>query len=158
MRLTRDGVVIDHQMKDDIARIDQCARCEVHHSSRSTKRLTLLHKNSCGKPDVAKLTIDLSKADGSPTLSSLEQAVADAPGIQDKKIIEHLVYTYGSEHRLLGKYSLKRIHSDLSVIEAEVIHAVREEMALTLCDLISGVPNWVRPVYLGRSRCNNVPT
>jgi glycerol-3-phosphate dehydrogenase len=68
--------------------------------------------------------------------SFLKQAIADARGVIDKQVLEHLIYTYGSEYRQLEKYNLARLDSRLPVTEAEVIHAVREEMALTLLDVI----------------------
>jgi len=138
VRLTRDGVVIDHQMKDGIPGLISVlgvkyttARVVAEQAVDLAAQKLLQKTRRCqthNQPLKGGQITDFE--------SFLKQAVADARGIPDKKIIEHLVYTYGSEYCQLKKNSLTRIHSDFSVIEAEVVHAVREEMALTLSDVI----------------------
>ncbi len=67
----------------------------------------------------------------------LKQAVSQTSRGMDEEIIEHLIYTYGSEYGQLVNYNLsQRIDPLLPVTGAEVIHAVRHEMAVTLLDVI----------------------
>jgi len=72
----------------------------------------------------------------------LSQAKAQTPGGLDPEIVEHLVYTYGSEYKRLLNYVSEqpvlgaRVDPNLPVTRAEVIHAVQQEMAQTLSDVI----------------------
>jgi glycerol-3-phosphate dehydrogenase len=72
----------------------------------------------------------------------LHQAQAEAVDILDAESIEHLVFTYGSEYGNLVQYIkedpelAERIEPDLPVTAAEVVHAARHEMAITLVDVI----------------------
>jgi glycerol-3-phosphate dehydrogenase len=72
----------------------------------------------------------------------MDQALAKTPRGMDERIIEHLVYTYGSDYGHFVKdmtenHSLmERVDPQLPVTVGEVIHAVRHEMAWTLLDII----------------------
>ena len=72
----------------------------------------------------------------------LNQAIHDAPNGIDSRIMERLVHHYGSEYpRILayGNENTDWIHplSDSSdILAAEIVHAVREEMAFQLSDVI----------------------
>jgi glycerol-3-phosphate dehydrogenase len=72
--------------------------------------------------------------------------------VMDREIIEHLVHSYGSEYCRLEQLSLTRLDPDFAVTEAEVIHAFREEMALTLLDVIQ------RRTELGAAGMPSMPT
>lgn len=60
----------------------------------------------------------------------------------DAKVIDHLVYNYGSEYERILRYGdqkpdlVKKISGSREVLVAEIIHAVREEMAQKLGDVI----------------------
>ena len=72
----------------------------------------------------------------------LRRALVGVPRPINKKSIEHLVYTYGSEYQKLLECvqmqtdSARRIDPPLPVTVAEVQHAVQYEMALTLADVM----------------------
>lgn len=137
VRLTRDGVVIDHEKRDGIPGL-----ISVLGVKYTTARL------------VAEQAVDLAvsrlhvktkpcQTHTQPVKggqiayfqSFLELAAENAHGTCSEQVIHHLVYTYGSEYRQLERYNLSPVDLILPVTEAEVIHAVREEMALTLLDV-----------------------
>jgi glycerol-3-phosphate dehydrogenase len=72
----------------------------------------------------------------------LEKAVLNAPQALSPDIIQHLVYSYGSEYtqilsQMRDNPSLQmRIAESSPVTRAEVVHAVRSEMAQNLVDII----------------------
>jgi glycerol-3-phosphate dehydrogenase len=74
--------------------------------------------------------------------SFLQMAKAEGSDLLDEDIIEHLVYTYGSNFRaILSAINeqpelAERIDLNSYVTNAEIIHAMRYEMALTLADVI----------------------
>jgi glycerol-3-phosphate dehydrogenase len=69
-------------------------------------------------------------------------ALSKTPRDMDEEIIEHLVYTHGTEYQHFLKDAIEnpgwaeRIDPKLPVIVGEVIHSVRHEMALKLSDIV----------------------
>lgn len=144
VRLTRDGVVTDHQKKDGMAGLV---------SALGVKYTTAR--------EVAEQAVDLA-AGKLPGRSSkcqthvrsvhggqigdfrafLKQALSKTPRDLNEDLIEHLVYTHGSNHQRIVKSMVEnpelreRIDPHLPVTMAEVVHAVRHEMALRLADVI----------------------
>jgi glycerol-3-phosphate dehydrogenase len=59
-----------------------------------------------------------------------------------KEITEHIIYNYGTTHTKLLEYSSEipdyctPLHERLPIIKAQVIHAIREEMAMKLGDVV----------------------
>ena len=72
----------------------------------------------------------------------LRGALRTVPRAVTERCAEHLVYTYGSEYQKLVEYVprqsylARRVDPPLPVTVAEVEHAMDEEMALTLADVI----------------------
>lgn len=71
----------------------------------------------------------------------LASAKKEAAAGLDSDSIEHLVQNYGSEYAGVAKYADERPEwrqpiGDSKVLQAEVAHAVREEMALKLADVV----------------------
>ena len=72
----------------------------------------------------------------------LAMSIEEKGTILDRDIIEHLVYTYGSGYQRITEYiheepsMRERVDPNLPVILAEVVHAVREEMAQKLIDVV----------------------
>lgn len=144
VKLTRDGVVIDHQKKDNIqglvsvlgvkyttARVvaEKAIDVAVNQLAAKTKKCqTHLTPVNGGKID------DFN--------AFLNQARTEAVDILDAEIIEHLVYTYGSAYRNLIQYVedqpalAERIDLNSPVIKAEIVHAIHHEMAQSLADVV----------------------
>lgn len=72
----------------------------------------------------------------------LLNAIEHRPPTLDKEIIRNLVYNYGSEYQKVLKYLDEdadygqRITDTSNVIKAEIIHAIRDEMAQKLEDVV----------------------
>lgn len=72
----------------------------------------------------------------------LQEEKAKASALLNEESIEHLVRNYGSEYKNILKYVeqqpelAKPVTPEFPVLQAEVLHAVREEMAHTLKDVV----------------------
>jgi len=72
----------------------------------------------------------------------LLNAIEHRPQTLDKEIMQNLVYNYGSEYKKVLKYLDEnadygqRITDTSNVIKAEIIHAIRDEMAQKLEDVV----------------------
>ena len=138
VKLTRDGVVIDHQRRDGISGLISVLGVK-YTTARMVAEQSIdlvIDKLALKSKPCETQTHPIKGGQIDRFESFLKQAVSNAHGIQERRIIEHLVYTYGSEYRQFQNCSWSTIDSGLPVTEAEVIHAVREEMALTLLDVI----------------------
>lgn len=138
IRLTRDGVVIDHQRENGLPGLISVlgvkyttARMVAQQAVDLAVKKLALNTKPC------QTHVKSLRGGQIPYFEPyLKQAVANARRVVDEEIIEHLVYTYGTQYCQLEKYNPTRLQPSLSVTEAEVIHAVREEMATTLLDVI----------------------
>ena len=71
-----------------------------------------------------------------------QQAKSDYLGAVAEPTITHLVRTYGSEYRTILEYCAENpnwcepLSPDTSVIDAEVVHGLRQEMAQKLADVV----------------------
>lgn len=144
VKLTRDGVVIDHQKKDDIQGL-----VSVLGVKYTTARVVA---ETAVDMAVEKLAAKTTKCQTHITPVNggriedfnafLNQAQVKAADILDAETIKHLVYTYGSEYRTLAQsikaqpHLAERIDVNLPVTKAEILHALHHEMALTLADVI----------------------
>lgn len=72
----------------------------------------------------------------------LSEAMAKNSKKLGEEVVRHLVYSYGSDYGCILKYGekspdrLKTVPDSSEVLVAEVLHAVQEEMALKLSDVI----------------------
>ena len=97
--------------------------------------------------------------------SFLSGEIAKQPYGLSPLVMRHLVYNYGSSYPLVLKYLHERPNlaehvSDRSpVIQAEVLHAVRQEMAMTLSDVVrrrTELGLTVRPGDPGLKACADI--
>jgi glycerol-3-phosphate dehydrogenase len=144
VKLTRDGVVIDHHKKDRISGL-----ISVYGVKYTTARVTAERAMDLA---VGKLGAKTKKCQTHSTpvnggriddfRAFLRHALSKVPRNVTEGFTEHLTYTYGSEYQNLVEYGMKqpdlarRIDPPLPVTAAEVQHAVQHEMALTLADVI----------------------
>jgi glycerol-3-phosphate dehydrogenase len=144
VKLTRDGVVIDHQKKDNIQGLVSVlgvkyttARVVAEKAIDLAVNILDVKANKC---QTHRMPVSGGKIDDFN--SFLEMAKAEGSDVLDEKTIEHQVYTYGSNFREI--LSVIKEQPDLAeqidpnsyVTKAEIIHAVRHEMTLTLADVI----------------------
>jgi glycerol-3-phosphate dehydrogenase len=145
VRLTRDGVVIDHQKKDGITGLISILGVKY-----TTARVVAEQGMDVA---VSQLGMQARKCQTHVTPLSggkieefsifLRNAQRQAPRLITERCTEHWVYTYGSEYHKLVECVLshpdmaRRIEPPLPVTLAELNHAVHQEMALTLADVIA---------------------
>jgi glycerol-3-phosphate dehydrogenase len=144
VRLTRDGVVIDHQKKDGISGLISILGVKYTTARVVAERAMDLAVNKLGI-QTKKCETHMTQVRGGKIedfRAFLQKALRKVPRIIPERSVEHLVYTYGSEYHKLVECVLRqsdlarRIDPPLPVTIAEVEHAVHHEMALTLADVI----------------------
>ena len=144
VRLTRDGVVIDHQKKDGISGLISILGVKYTTARVVAEQAMDLAVRKLGtktkKCQTHTTPIQGGKIDDFRLF--LRKALATVPRVIHQKSIEHLVYTYGSEYQKLVQYMMmqpdlaRRVGRPSPVTVAEVEHAINHEMALTLADVI----------------------
>jgi glycerol-3-phosphate dehydrogenase len=144
VRLTRDGVVIDHQKKDGISGLVSILGVKYTTARVVAERAMDLAMNKLGMK-TKKCQTHLTPVRGGKIedfRAFLRKALLKVPRVINERSVEHLVYTYGSEYQNLVECMLtqpdlaRRIAPPLPVTVAEVEHAVQHEMALTLADVM----------------------
>jgi glycerol-3-phosphate dehydrogenase len=144
VKLTRDGVVINHQAKDGLSGLISVLGVK-YTTARSVAEqavdLAVRKLNAKTKKCQTRTTpvhsgwIDEFK----PFLAN---ALAKTPRGMDEEIVEHLACTYGLDYRhflneMNENHALsERVDPHLPVTVSEVLFAIRDEMALTLLDII----------------------
>jgi glycerol-3-phosphate dehydrogenase len=144
VNLTRDGVVIDHQKKNGLSGLISVLGVKYTTARVVAEQAMDLAVNQLGmktkKCQTHTTPVRGGKIDDFGDF--LRHALAGVPRPINKKSIEHLVYTYGSEYQKLlecvqSRPDLaRRIDPPLPVTVAEVQHAIQYEMALTLADVV----------------------
>jgi glycerol-3-phosphate dehydrogenase len=144
VRLTRDGVVIDHQKKDGITGLISALGVKYTTAREVAEQAVDLAADKLSVK-TTKCQTRVRPVQGGQIRdfrAFLKQALAKAPRSVNEEIIEHLVYTHGSNHQHFVKSMIEnpelreRIDPHLPVTMAEIVHAVRHEMALRLADVI----------------------
>ena len=144
VNLTRDGLVIDHQMKNGISGLISVLGVKYTTARVVAEQAVDLALSQLGTK-TKKCQTHITPVKGGRIedfRAFLRQALAKTPRVGNERFTEHLVYTYGSEYQNLLKYVIRqrelarRIDPPLPVTVAEVQHAVQHEMALTLADVI----------------------
>ncbi len=144
VRLTRDGVVIDHQGKDGRAGLISVLGVK-YTTARAVaeQAVDLAMKKLAVKGKKCQThTVPVHGGWIGDFKAFLSQALAKSPRLLDEEIVEHLVYTHGSEYQHLIQEMMEqpalreRIDPQQPVTAAEIIHAVRHEMAMTFADVV----------------------
>ena len=144
VRLTRDGVVMDHQKKNNIAGLISVLGVKYTTARDVAEKAVDLAETQLGfktkKCQTHTKPIKGGKIDDFNAF--LNQAHSEAADLLGSDTVKHLVFTYGSGYRTLVQ-SIKdqpdlaeQIDVDSPVTKAEVVHAIHHEMALTLADVI----------------------
>ena len=144
VRLTRDGVVIDHQKKDGIAGLISILGVKYTTARVVAAQAMDMAVNQLGIT-TKQCQTHVTQVRGGKIedfRAFLRKALLKVPRVLNERSTEHLVYTYGSEYQKLVERVLRqpelarRIAPPLPVTVAEVEHAVQHEMALTLADVL----------------------
>jgi glycerol-3-phosphate dehydrogenase len=144
VRLTRDGVVIDHQKKDGISGLISILGVKYTTARLVAEQAMDLAVNQLGMK-TKKCQTHMTQVRGGKIedfRAFLRNALRKVPRVINERSTEHLVYTYGSEYQKLVECALRqpdlarRIDPPWPVTVAEVKHAVHHEMAMTLADVM----------------------
>lgn len=144
VRLTRDGVVIDHQKKDGVSGLISILGVKYTTARVVAEQAMDLAVSQLGMK-TKKCQTHITPLTGGKIedfRAFLRKALRKVPRVIHERTTEHLVYNYGSEYQTLVEYMLRqpdlarRIDPPLPVTVAEVQHAIHQEMALTLADVI----------------------
>lgn len=144
VKLTRDGVVIDHQEQAGVSGLISILGVKYTTARMVAEQGVNLAVFKLGTKarECQTHTTPVRGGRIDDFRAFLHQARAEIAGVVNERSIEHLVYTYGSEYGNLVQYAMKqpdlarRIAPPLPVTVAEVEQAVRHEMALTLADVV----------------------
>jgi glycerol-3-phosphate dehydrogenase len=144
VRLTRDGVVIDHQAKNGLSGLISVLGVKYTTARQVAEQAVDLavDKLSVKTPKCQTHVRPVHGGQIGDFKGLLNQALGNAPRNMNEEIIEHLVYTHGSDYQHFVNEMIEhpelreRIDPHLPVTVAEIIHAFRHEMALTLADVI----------------------
>lgn len=144
VKLTRDGVVIDHQKKDNIHGLVSVlgvkyttARFVAEKAIDLAVSKLNVNANMCL---TGRTPVDGGKI--SDFNSFIQNAKSDGFDLLDVETINHLVCTYGSNFKVIlsaikeRPYLAEQVASNSFVTKAEIVYAIRHEMALTLADVI----------------------
>jgi glycerol-3-phosphate dehydrogenase len=144
VKLTRDGVVIDHQKEAGVGGLISVLGVK-YTTARvvAEQAIDLAVKKLAKAPLGCRTAITPLWGGGIDYFESfLRKSLAEAPSWLDRESSAHLVYSYGSGYNRLIHYITEqpelaqRIDPYLPVTAAEVIHAARDEMAVTLSDVV----------------------
>jgi glycerol-3-phosphate dehydrogenase len=144
VKLTGDGVVIDHQKRDGISGLISILGAKYTTARVIAERALDLAVKQLGIR-TKKCQTHMTPVRGGMIedfRAFLKKALLKVPRVINERSTEHLVYTYGSEYQRLVDCMLRqpdlarRIEAPLPVTVAEVEHAIHHEMGLHLADVI----------------------
>lgn len=144
VRLLRESVVYDHEESDGISGLISVIGVKYTTARITAEKAINIIFNKLGLEPSNCRTQETPLYGGYIDRFSdfVTQAVSKRPHRIDPKVVERLVYNYGSEYNLILDYlhedpNLGQTITDTSaIIKAEIIHAVRVEMAQSLADVI----------------------
>ncbi len=142
--LTKHYRIIDHQREDNIEGLISMIGVKFTTARDVSEKTISLILQKLGKKARRSRShqLRLNGGDIEHFNDFLNEAHHQYSDRLDTKVIDHLVYNYGSEYEWILQYGRER--SDLSslvpgsneVLKAEIVHAVREEMAQKLADVV----------------------
>lgn len=144
VQLQRHYKIYDHSVTDNVEGILSVVGVKYTTARDVGKKTVDLVFQKIGKKPAKCLTEEVMLYGGN--ISHFEKFVADAiqnkPEALTEKNMQHLSYNYGSTYRQILDYGkneakwLEPMPDSDEVIKAEIIHAVRQEMAMKLSDVI----------------------
>ncbi len=144
VKLTRDGVLIDHQRKDNLQGLISVLGVKYTTARVVAEKAIDLVVDKLGSTSKKCEThsIPVNGGEIDDFNSFIQQAKKEYSDALDEETIEHLVFTYGSNYKNIVGYTKEQpelaepIDPNFYVTKAEVVHSIRHEMALTLVDVI----------------------
>jgi len=144
VRLTRDSVLIDHEKDDNLRGLISALGVKYTTARVTAEKVIdlILEKLNLNAKKCQTHLIPVNGGRIEDFNVFMKRAKAETSNLLETKTIEHLVYSYGSEYQNLVQNIIaqpelaEQIDVNLPVTKAEIVHAIRHEMALTLTDVI----------------------
>jgi len=144
VKLVREGRICDHEKEDGMAGLITVVGVKyttARHVAQQTVDLAV-QKLGQTAPPCRTHTTALFGGQIAYFQESLAQAIQQRPAAVSPNTIQHLVYNYGSDNDRLLRYIEQTpawgqpVSPNSPVTKAEIIHAVRAEMAQKLTDVV----------------------
>lgn len=144
VKLIREAQIHDHKVENDIEGLITAVGVKYTTARKLAQRTVdmVYRKLSKPAPPCTTAVTPLYGGDIDRFDDFLVQATKEAPDGFTPRMIQHLVYNYGSRYTHLLKYLdedasyAEPVANSKSIIKAEILHAIREEMAYKLSDVI----------------------
>jgi len=144
VHLVRESNIYDHHHEDGIAGLISVVGVKYTTARYTAEKIVDLALAHLGQPAIPGQTANTPLWGGSMEALSpfMIEAVAKRPAHLQRQQMMHLVFSYGTDYETILAYGeeepawLQPIGSRTDVLAAEIIHAVRDEMARTLLDVI----------------------
>ena len=144
VKLTREAVTVDHKVEDALDGLISVVGVKYTTSRAAAAEAVDLALSKLGwdKTPSQTASTPLWGGDIQDFQGFLSEAKLEAGERLSPDTVEHLVHTYGSKFRILldlidQQPALgEKIYDSLPVTGAEIVHAVRHEMAQTLLDVV----------------------
>jgi len=144
VNLTKHYQIIDHHVDDGLEGLISVIGVKYTTARDVSERVVNLIMNKLNKPHRRSISSQKPLEGGEipKFYDYLSHALDEYSNRFIPSVIQHLIYSYGSNHSQIIKIIKKDKHlgtllpQSKEVLRAEVIHAVREEMVVKLADLI----------------------
>lgn len=144
IKLLRESIVYDHEKKDGLSGLISVVGVKYTTARRAAEKVVNLVFNKLGweSPPCQTHATPLYGGQIECFSDFVLRAVSNRPHGLDSQVVERLVYHYGSEYgQILGYLDHEpdlgqSITVNRGIIKAEIVHAVRAEMARTLADVV----------------------
>lgn len=144
VRTIREARLHDHKAEDDIDGLVSAVGVKWTTARKLAERTNNLVFKKLGRPAPPSQSDKVPVYGGDITHfdAYLQEKTQAAPHGLDADVIQHLIFNYGTKHTRILKYIEQdatwgeRLTPTLNVLKAEVVHAVHEEMACKLVDVI----------------------
>ena len=144
VRLVREGQVIDHEVEDGLTGLISLVGVKYTTARALAQNGVDLAVRKLGLKGLPCRTHKVPIAGGEIERFKefLDTAQARRPANLRPEVVEHLIYTYGSQYDCLLDYLHEQprlgeqVTEESPVLKAEIVHAVRREMAQSLVDVV----------------------
>jgi glycerol-3-phosphate dehydrogenase len=144
VKLLRQSRLVDHAQDDGLAGLLTVVGVKYTTARRTAQHVVDLAVKKLGRPGLAgrSHTTPLYGGQIGRFAEFMAQAIAQRPPGLEVEVMRRLVYNYGTTYQKILDYRLEApgwgrpVANQVGVLQAEVIHAVRQEMAQTLGDVI----------------------
>ncbi|WP_447968831.1 FAD-dependent oxidoreductase [Nitrospira sp. M1] len=144
VQLAKHSVIYDHEKIDDVKGMVSVNGVKFTTARAVAEKAVDLVCQKLGKKAIpcTTATVPVYGGDMACHADVFQQAMAQKPSNLSQESVQHIVDTYGSQFSEIFQYChddrklSSPITTDVPIIQAEVVHSVRKEMAQTLSDVV----------------------